>query len=191
MDSTGGQYQSLKNSFLVAMPHLKDPFFGHSVSYLCEHDDHGSFGLIINRPINFTLIDIFKQLDIHVNHHQFEDRVVLAGGPVYTNQGFILHKQSGSWENSQALENGIQLTTSLDILEAIAENRGPRDFLVTIGCAGWGAGQLEEELAENAWLTGPISEQILFHTPYELRAHEVAKSVGIDLDLVSTDMGHA
>lgn len=184
------EFTRLDNQFLVAMPQLQDLVFSQSVTYLCEHDDQGAFGLVVNKPLGVNLSQIFVQLNI-TPAPEFVDHPVLAGGPVHVDQGFILHKEKGDWKNTAAVSEQLYLTTSLDVLEAIADGNGPKEFLVTLGCASWGAGQLEEEMAANSWLTSDGSDEILFHLPHDARAHAAAQTIGIDLHLLSPDIGHA
>lgn len=185
---------SLRNHFLLAMPTLADSGFAHTVTYLFEHSENGAMGIVINRPIGLTLGDIFAQLNIDVKIDT-PSLPILSGGPVQTERGFVIHatdrKRTPKWESSINMEGGISITTSKDVLEAIAHNEGPHDFLVALGYAGWSAGQLEAELASNAWIYAPANTDILFHTPYEKRLDSAAKLLGIDMRLMSSDVGHA
>ncbi|MDF1643431.1 MAG: YqgE/AlgH family protein [Pseudomonadales bacterium] len=190
MKSQISEFTRLNDQLLVAMPQLQDLTFSQSVTYLCEHDDDGAFGLVINKPLGVNLSQIFVQLNITPGS-EFIDQPILAGGPVHVDQGFILHKEKGDWSSSTAVSEQLYLTTSLDVLEAIANGEGPKEFLVTLGCASWSAGQLEEEMAANSWLTSHVSGEILFHLPHDARAHAAAETIGIDLNLLSPDVGHA
>ena len=183
--------QSLGNHFLIAMPQLADPNFFHSVTYICEHTEEGALGLVINRPLDLTLNEVFEQMDIPTDNCQSLDEPIYTGGPVQQERGFILHSPAGSWESSAPITDTISITTSRDILEAIARNEGPEQTLIALGYAGWGAGQLEQELADNAWLSGPADPDIIFSTPVEGRWKAAAKRLGVDLDLLSSDAGHA
>lgn len=176
------------------MPTLDDSGFGHTVTYLFEHNEQGAMGIVINRPMGFSLDDVFQQLNIQT-HHKTIDLPVFSGGPVQTDRGFVIHatdKTSRSrWESSINLEGGISITTSRDVLEAIAQDEGPQDFLVALGYAGWSAGQLEAELADNAWIYAPVDATVLFHTPHEQRLDSAAKLLGIDMRRMSSHAGHA
>lgn len=189
MDSSGNIY--FKNQLLIAMPHLADPNFSHSVTYICEHNRYGAMGIVINLASTATLGDVFDQLNISHASPKLAQQAVLAGGPVQINRGFILHKPKGNWEGSLETGDGIYLTVSKDVIEAIANNEGPDEFIIALGYAGWAAGQLEEELAQNSWLTAPVDENILFHLPYESRWQATAKAIGVDINLLATQPGHA
>lgn len=186
----------LKNQLLIAMPHLADPNFAHSITYLCEHNDKGAMGVVINRASNFTFGDILEQLNITSPYSEVSAQPVLMGGPVQTDRGFVLHRPIGDaaeprWESSIAIGENVFLTTSRDIIEAIANKEGPDSYLVALGYAGWDGGQLEDEINANFWLNAPVEERILFDTPIENRWHAAAKMMGIDLNLVATEAGHA
>ena len=180
-----------KNQLLIAMPHMDDPCFSRSVTYICEHNSLGAMGIIINLPTSSTFKDIFSQLSIPSTNTDVIDLPILAGGPVQTNRGFILHKPKGNWEASFETGNDIYLTSSVDVIEGIANGTGPNEFLISLGYAGWDAGQLEEEIAQNSWLTAPVDDELLFHMPYENRWHATAKAIGVDLNLLATQAGHA
>ncbi|APX91514.1 hypothetical protein BWR19_00280 [Halomonas sp. 1513] len=184
--------QSLKHHFLLAMPHLEDANFAGSLSYLCDHDDNGTMGVIVNRPLDLTLDALFEQLDLGGDDSPHCDAPVYYGGPVHKDRGFILHRgTAAAWDSSIQVAEDIALTTSMDMLQALAAGRGPEQFLVCLGCAGWEAGQLEGELMENAWLTVEGSAQILFDTPPEQRLQAAAGSLGVDLNLMSREAGHS
>ncbi len=186
MDNT-----NLNNHFLIAMPQMGDPNFFHTVTYLCEHTDEGAMGLVINRPLDITLTDIFEQMSITTKDDEFDHIPVFMGGPVEQERGFVLHQPAGDWEASQKVTGQIAVTSSRDVLEAIAQHEGPEQFVIVLGYAGWGGGQLEQELADNAWLNGPAENDILFSTPVEQRWEAAAALLGIDLNLISTETGHA
>ncbi len=190
MENQTADFTHLNNQFLVAMPQLQDSMFAQSVTYLCEHNKDGAFGLVINKPLGVNLSQIFVQLNISTDE-AFVDQPVLAGGPVHVDQGFILHKEKGDWKHSSAVSDEIYLTTSLDILAAIGIGKGPQEYLVALGCASWSAGQLDQEMAANSWLTSPISDEVLFHLPHEARVQAAAQTIGINLNLLSPDVGHA
>lgn len=182
---------SLKNYFLIAMPTLIDPHFFRSVTYICEHDKEGAIGIIINQPMNVYLGDIFDQMGIHTDNPVVAQRIVFAGGPVHRERGFVLHPVGTYYQNTTEISNSIALTTSLDILHALAENKGPAHTLVALGYAHWEAGQLEKEMASNAWLYGPASQDIIFHLEIELRWRAAAALMGVDIDRLSDNIGHA
>ena len=182
---------SLNNHFLIAMPQLDDPNFFHSVTYLCQHDGEGAMGIIINQPLDMKLAEIFGHLEIDSEDEAVGQQPVYFGGPVQQDRGFILHRPSKNWEGTLFVSDEIALTTSSDILKDIAQHKGPRDSLIALGYAGWGRGQLERELAQNAWLSVPASADIIFDTPVEKRWHAAASLLGIDLQLLSDDIGHA
>lgn len=184
-------FESLKDHFLIAMPSLTEGIFAHSVTYLCEHNEHGAMGIIINRPIGIALSEILEQLDIgEVRNHGTDP--VMAGGPVQTDRGFVLHRTNEKkWESTLSITDEISLTTSRDILDALAHNEGPDRALVALGYAGWGAGQLEQELAANAWLTISADSAILFNTPSEKRFDAAIAKLGIDIAQLAPGAGHA
>ena len=182
---------SLQHHFLIAMPSLVDTFFYHSVVYICEHNDKGAMGLIINRPTQVMLVDLLSHLDIKNPSERLTNTPVLFGGPVEKGQGMVIHDSHAGWKTSVELSEDIFLTTSTDILEAIGTDNGPPHSLVTLGYAGWGEGQLEKELAENSWLTVPANDDILFHTPPDKRWKAAANLLGVDINLISNSSGHA
>ncbi len=182
---------NLTNHFLIAMPRLEDPNFFHTVTYICEHSSEGAMGIVINRPMELHLADIFEQLEIQVSSPRIAEQAVYLGGPVQSDRGFVLHDSSTRWDSTLRVTPEISVTTSLDILEAIAADKGPAKCLVALGYAGWGAGQLESELAQNAWLSGPAEIDIIFHRPSQERWQAAADLLGVDLNLLSSDTGHA
>jgi len=182
---------NLTNHFLIAMPQLEDPNFYHTATYICEHNEEGAMGLIINRPLELTLGEVLAHIDIPVESEEIARIPVYYGGPVQEDRGFVLHHMTRRWESTLKITDELAVTTSRDILANIASGNGPDQFLVTLGYAGWGAGQLERELAENAWLSGPANPEILFNTPVAERWTAAAQSIGVDLNLLSGDTGHA
>ena len=182
---------NLTGHFLIAMPSLNDVFFNHTVTYICEHDDKGSFGIIINQETGITLDQITKEMNIRAGDDFNKEQAVFFGGPVEQGRGFILHRPRGNWQSSLNVRNNITLTTSRDILHAIVNGDGPDDCIVALGYAGWAAGQLDDEIAANVWLSCPADEQIIFNTPTEKRWHAAAELIGIDFTLLSCDAGHA
>jgi len=182
---------SLANHFLIAMPSLADPNFHQTVTYICEHNEDGALGIVINRPTDLKLGELLDHLGFEARKTETEERTVYLGGPVQRERGFVLHEPGGDWDSSMQVSNEITVTTSKDILEAIAEERGPKRYLIALGYAGWGAGQLEDEMAENAWLSGPADAEILFGKDSEQRWRAAAALLGVDLSLLSQDTGHA
>ncbi|HSH49409.1 MAG TPA: YqgE/AlgH family protein [Halomonas sp.] len=184
--------QSLKNHFLMAMPHLEDSHFAGSLCYLCDHDDKGTMGVIVNRPLELTLDSLFEQLELEIGDPSRLGEPVYYGGPVHKDRGFILHLgQSSDWDSSLQVSEEIALTTSMDILQAIANGEGPEHFLVCLGCSGWEPGQLENELKDNAWLTVEGRADILFELPPEQRLGASAGALGVDLNLMTREAGHS
>ncbi len=181
----------LTGHFLIAMPSLNDSFFNQAVTYICEHDENGCFGIIINQPAGITLKQIISEMKIESGHRYDTTKPVFIGGPVEQGRGFILHRPVGQWQSSLQVNDSVALTTSKDILQAIANDEGPADSIVALGYAGWAAGQLEQEMVSNTWLSCPADEQIIFNTPAEKRWHAAADLIGVDLSLLSHDTGHA
>lgn len=182
---------NLTNHFLIAMPSLEDDHFSKSVTYICEHDDNGALGIIINRPSDIGLGEIFAQLNIKASESEILDQTILTGGPVLTDRGFIIHTPHGNWDSSLKVNHHIAVTTSQDIMQAIANAKGPEKSLIALGYAGWGPGQLEYEISQNSWLSCPATEEILFDMSYEKRWRAAALLLGIDMQLLSNQAGHA
>ncbi len=181
---------SLKNHFLLAMPCLQDSIFAHSLTYVFDHNEHGAAGLVINRPLDLTLADVFSQLELE-SASACTTHPVLIGGPVEMERGFVLHRVGTTWKSTLDVSADVSLTMSSDILTAMARDEGPPGALVIIGYAGWGADQLEQELADNAWLTLPADASIIFDTPFEQRVAAAARKLGFDINLLTTNAGHA
>lgn len=179
------------NQFLIAMPTLADPNFFQTVTYISEHNAEGALGIVINRPLTLTLGDLLEHLRIPVNLPEISAMPVYAGGPVQPEQGFVVHTPVGRWGATLKVTESIGITTSRDILQALAQGEGPDQALVALGYAGWGPGQLDREIVENAWLSGPADEAILFRMPNEERWTAAAALLGVDLRLLSGDAGHA
>jgi putative transcriptional regulator len=182
---------NLTNHFLIAMPAMADPFFAKSLTYVCEHNAQGAMGIVVNRPISLTLSELFAQINMPLNASELEDVLVHFGGPVQTDRGFVLHDEGGPWQSTLHVNDKIGLTTSKDILQAVGEGHGPQHMLVTLGYAGWSEGQLEQELAANAWLSVPATEHILFDLPAEERLPAAMALLGIDYATLSDEAGHA
>lgn len=182
---------SLRDHFLLAMPGLDSGLFSGSITYICEHGEAGAMGIVINQPLDLLLGEVFDHLGMNTGPG-FADQPVLAGGPVQIDHGFVLHPQGDqSWEASLRVTSDVQLTTSRDVLKAIAAGEGPDEFVVALGYAGWSAGQLEEEIANNSWLTLPAERNIIFATAIENRVAAAAAALGIDMNLMSSQAGHA
>jgi putative transcriptional regulator len=189
--STTKSGDSLRDHFLLAMPCLTEGIFSQSITYICEHGESGAMGIVINRPLDLSVTEIFEHLQINTGD-DFSSEPVMAGGPVQMDHGFVLHRYCDkNWEASLKVTPEITLTTSRDILRAIAIGEGPRDHLIALGYAGWAAGQLEQELADNSWLTLPGSGDIIFSTPFDQRLGAAAAQLGIDMNLISGQAGHA
>ncbi|NQY88208.1 MAG: YqgE/AlgH family protein [Colwellia sp.] len=205
---------SLENQFLIAMPSLAGDYFNKTVTYICEHNDEGAMGLIINMPVNITLHNLLKQIaendpqQVSDNKTTVEpktkplaeqsifcsaslEQLVLSGGPISQDRGFVLHRTQSGWNSSIALNDDIMITTSKDILLALGTEKEPEQFMVTLGYAGWGPGQLETELQANSWLTIDADSDILFNTPIEQRWQKATEKLGIDIAHLSSDIGHA
>lgn len=181
----------LTNHFLIAMPALADPNFHHTVTYMCDHNPEGAMGLVINRPMEMGMGELFRYLNINDYDISLDDLPIFQGGPVQTERGFVLHTPFGNWEASMTVATNITLTMSQDIIEAIAHGEGPEQYIIALGYAGWGSGQLEQELASNAWLNGPAESSIIFDTSIEQRWNASAKLLGVDISQLSNDIGHA
>ncbi len=187
----------LTNQFLIAMPGMADANFAGSVIYLCEHGEQGAMGLVINRPTDIDLGHVLERIELTSGIESVGEAPVYYGGPVQTDRGFVLHEQTeqSHYSSSLKIPNGLAMTTSKDILEDVAHGAGPRRFLMTLGYAGWSAGQLEEELALNGWLTiatqtDKITE-IIFDTPDGEKYDKVMGLLGIDPQFLSGEAGHA
>ncbi len=179
------------NHFLIAMPGMSDPFFARTVTYLCQHGEEGALGIIVNRPSELTLADIMEQMDIDIREPAIGQIPVYFGGPVQPERGFVLHEPvAGAWNSTLKVSDTISLTTSRDILEAIGHGEGPHKILIALGYAGWGKGQLEREIVENAWLNAPADQSILFNRPAASRWKAAAELMGVDISLLTTPAGH-
>ena len=182
----------LNNQFLIAMPNLNDPNFFHSVTLMCQHNEEGALGITVNRPATLKLGEVFFQMDLDVVNPESKEIPVFWGGPVQQERGFILHSPEldSRWESTLPVSDKLSLSTSKDILEAIAQDKGPKDFLVALGYAGWGLGQLEKEISANAWLHTTCQNTILFDTPVDQRWSAAAGQLGIDISLLTMPAGH-
>ena len=182
---------NLTHHFLIAMPTMVDTVFSKTLTYICEHNEQGALGLVINRPTDLTLMNLFKQLGIPQTVSEAEAIPVLFGGPVQLDCGFVLHHPIGNWQSTLVVNKEVGLTTSLDILKAIANAEGPDQVLIAMGYAGWAAGQIEHELAQNAWLTVPATADVLFGLPSEERLPAAMQLLGIQDANISNEVGHA
>ena len=183
--------RSLTNQLLIAMPGMEDPNFSSTVTLICEHNEEGALGIIINRPLDLNLGGLLEQLDLGSDDVSVNNAPVMAGGPVGVERGFVLHNSDAEYENSLSISSEIRLTVSRDIIDDMAGGQGPDKSLVALGYAGWGAGQLEEEILANSWLNVPATTSLVFDTPFEERWSEAADSVGIDLSRMGPGAGHA
>ena len=191
---------NLTNHFLIAMPGLEDDLFGKSVVYVCEHNDRGALGLVINKPSDINLPTLFGKVDLSLQRAELTDQPVFQGGPVQTERGFVLHepiwvdaddKSQALYASTMHIPGGLEMTTSRDVLEAIANGAGPKKVLVTLGYASWGQGQLESELGENSWLTVDATRELIFDTPVSERYERALGLLGLQSWMISSQVGHA
>lgn len=191
----------LQSQLLIAMPAMGDPTFKQTVTLICQHNEEGCFGLTINRPIQITLDELFDQLHIETQSANMKSEIALKGGPVQPDQGFVIHDSvpnadsqgdlRKTWENTLTINDDLAVTASRDILFDIAKGEGPKNYLLALGCASWTAGQIEQEVLDNAWLNCPSNNKILFDTPYEKRWNSAIDTLGFDVNLISHTAGHA
>ena len=181
---------NLTHHFLIAMPNMADPYFSRTLTYVCEHNEQGALGLVVNRPIDMTLQSLFERLSLKLGG-DMADAPIYFGGPVQTDRGFVLHAPAGNWQATLRVGEAIGLTTSKDILEAVGRGEGPKRLLVTLGYAGWSPGQLEHELSQNAWLTVEAKDAILFDIPAEERLPKAMELLGLDFARLQDAAGHA
>jgi putative transcriptional regulator len=186
---------NLTNQFLIAMPGVGDGTFAGTVVYLCEHTEKGALGLVINKPIDIKLKNLFEKVDLSLEREDLADEPVYFGGPVQTERGFVLHERLGEegahYNSSLQIQGGLEMTTSKDVLEALSNGTGPKKVLVTLGYSGWGAGQLEEEMGRNGWINVGAEPGIIFDTPVEQRYAKALSLLGIDARMLSQEAGHA
>ncbi len=186
---------NLTNQFLIAMPGMADDQFSGSVIYLCEHTERGALGLVINRPIDITLKNLFERVELSLDRDDLSDTPVYFGGPVQTERGFVLHERVGDdvsgYNSTLSIPGGLEMTTSRDVLEALSHGAGPKRVFITLGYSGWGAGQLEDELSRNGWLNVEADPGVIFDTPVEQRYNRALSLLGIDAMMLSSDAGHA
>ncbi|MBL8305496.1 MAG: YqgE/AlgH family protein [Rubrivivax sp.] len=190
-----GDRIDLTNQFLIAMPGMADDTFAGSVVYLCEHNEKGALGLVINKPIDITLKNLFEKVELALSGGDLAEQPVFFGGPVQTERGFVLHDAleggPSPYNSTLTVPGGLAMTTSKDVLEALADGAGPKRVLVTLGYSGWGAGQLEDEIGRNGWLTVGADPAIIFDTPVEKRYASAVALLGIDPRMLSQEAGHA
>jgi putative transcriptional regulator len=191
---------NLTNHFLIAMPGLQDAVFSRSVVYVCEHNERGALGLVINKPCDIDLRRLFEKVDLPLHRDDLSQAPVLQGGPVQTERGFVLHEPifgaadaTGHpvYASTMVIPGGLEMTTSKDVLEAISTGAGPRKVLVTLGYSAWAEGQLESELSDNAWLTVAASPSVIFDTPVDRRYDQALLLLGLEAWMLSPDVGHA
>jgi putative transcriptional regulator len=186
---------NLTNQFLIAMPGMSDGNFAGTVVYMCEHNDKGALGLVINRPIDINLKNLFEKVDLTLDRPDLAATPVYFGGPVQTERGFVLHEsldaEGGHYSSTLKIAEGLEMTTSRDVLEALSNGAGPRKVFITLGYSGWSAGQLEEELGRNGWLNVDAEPDIIFNTPVEQRYDKALSLLGIDRNFLMGEAGHA
>jgi len=186
---------NLTNQFLIAMPGMAGDTFAGTVIYMCEHTDKGALGLVINKPIDIKLKNLFEKVELTLERDDLAEEPVYFGGPVQTERGFVLHERldsdGGHYNSSLKIPGGLEMTTSKDVLEALSNGVGPRRVLVTLGYSGWGAGQLEEEMVRNSWINVSAAPEIIFDTPVEQRYDKALSLLGIDARMLSQEAGHA
>ncbi|MFO1219036.1 MAG: YqgE/AlgH family protein [Burkholderiaceae bacterium] len=185
----------LTNQFLIAMPGMADDTFAGTVVYLCEHSEKGALGLVINKPIDIKLKNLFEKVELALDRKDLAEQPVYFGGPVQTERGFVLHERQGEaaspYNSTLAIPGGLEMTTSKDVLEAMSHGAGPRRVLVTLGYSGWEAGQLEDEIGRNGWLTVNATPELIFDTPVAQRYDKALALLGIDPRMLSQEAGHA
>jgi putative transcriptional regulator len=181
----------LCRQFLIAMPAMADPVFAKTLVFVCDHNEQGAMGVIVNRPLGMDMRTLFKQVDIDLKRIELAEQEIYFGGPVQTDRGFVLHQPLGNWQSTMAVEDDLGLTTSKDVLSAVGEGGGPDRMFISLGYAGWEAGQLEVELAQNAWLTVDADIEVIFSLPAEQRYEAALKLLGVDMAMLSDTAGHA
>ncbi len=185
------EHTSLVDHFLIAMPQLQDSYFANTVIYMWRHTDEGALGLVINLPIKLELSEIFDQLSMDDTRGPAASQIVLSGGPVETEKGFVLHDSAPRWPSSMVITDGITITTSRDILADIARGEGPDNYLVALGCSGWSPGQLEQELKENSWLTCPATKDIIFSKDFAQKPNMATSTLGFSFSQLTSEVGYS
>jgi len=181
---------NLKHHFLLAMPGLTGDYFADSLTYICEHNAEGAMGIMINRPSDISLLELFAQIGLK-SHKRWVEVPVLEGGPVATDRGFVLHSAEKRYESSTDLSETLVMSTAMEVLDAISQDRGPDKFMVALGYAGWGAGQLEQEIADNVWLTTQAQDTVMFDSSPDDKLQHAASALGVDMRLIAARPGHA
>jgi putative transcriptional regulator len=191
----GASTLNLANQFLIAMPGMADDNFAGTVVYVCEHSDKGALGLVINKPIDINLKNLFDKVELDLQREELARQPVFFGGPVQTERGFVLHEKLADdairFNSTLSVPGGLEMTTSKDVLEALAAGDGPKRILITLGYSGWSAGQLEDELGRNGWLTVDADPAVIFDTPIEQRYERALSLLGFDPRMLSQEAGHA
>lgn len=182
---------NLTDNFLIAMPALEDPYFSNALVYICEHNENGALGIIVNRPIDLDLAGLLEKIDIKLENDQLSSLPVYFGGPVQLDRGFVLHRPVGAWQSTLVVNEEVGLTSSRDVLASVGSAGQPSEIIVTLGYAGWDPGQLESELAQNSWLTVPARPDILFDLPPEERLPAAMLKLGVSFTQLSDVAGHA
>ena len=185
------QTVNLTNHFLIAMPGMADPYFSKTLTFICEHNDKGALGVVINKPIDLTLGNLFEQVEIPLENAVLSAQSVYFGGPVQIDRGFVLHQPLGAWQSTLKIDGDIGFTTSRDILQAMARGEGPGRQMVTLGYAGWSAGQIEDEIKRNGWLTVAADPNVIFGLPAEERLSSAMAMLGLNFANLSEVAGHA
>ncbi len=182
---------SLTNHLLVAMPSLSDPNFVQTVTLICEHTEKGALGIVLNKPLPMTLSDVLSQMKLEPSSEHIAAKPVLRGGPTHTDRGFVLHRPGGQWDHTHKVSDTIQVTTSRDVLAAMARGEGPSDAFIALGYANWPSGQLEREIRENAWMSIPVDPSVVFELPFEDRWIGAWRLLGVEPERLSLVAGHA
>jgi putative transcriptional regulator len=181
----------LTNQLLIAMPSLGDPNFAQTVALICDHSSQGALAVILNKPLPMRMAEVFEQLEIQIAAGPLPQRPVMRGGPMQTDRGFVVHRAGGEWDSTLKVSDALHVTTSRDILAAMAKGQGPEDALVALGYAGWGGGQLEDEIRANAWLSAPVDLDLIFALPFQSRWEAAGRLLGVDLSRISPLSGNA
>ena len=181
----------LTNQLLIAMPYMGDPNFSQTVALICDHSSKGALGLILNKPLPMRMGEIFEQLEITLDKGPLRERQVMRGGPMQTDRGFVVHRPSGEWDSTLKVSDALHVTTSRDILAAMARGEGPMEAFVALGYAGWDGGQLEQEIRANAWLSAPVDLGLIFEMPFESRWEAAGRLLGVELSRISPTGGNA
>jgi putative transcriptional regulator len=181
----------LTNQLLIAMPYMGDPNFSQTVALICDHSSRGALGLILNKPLPMRMGEIFEQMEIQLGKGALRERRVLRGGPMQTDRGFVVHRAFGEWDSTLKVSDALHVTTSRDILAAMAEGHGPEEAVIALGYAGWDGGQLEDEIRANVWLSAPVDLGLIFDLPFELRWHAAGRLLGVELSRISPVGGNA